>query len=308
MDNLFKAQKIYHAVDAVTPFIVERYVRNKQKQLCADMHYNFQIVIVLNGIEEFVLPDFRTVLYRGQLCWTSCWEPHACRSLHAKTIMVPITLSPEYLGNASTFQDVNWLAPFLAPPAERPQARSRPARGDVLGAAAEIWRLEQRRPKGWRTLQWLKIHELIAKLIAGWGYTQSASQTQMRHQLLTRILPAIALIKNSKHKLPSLTDAAHLCGFGRSQFSTLFSQATGISFGQFAIRARISEAARLLRTTPLPVKAVAYQCGFKDISHFYHVFRRHFQYPPAECRQAAQSFVHINSDQLSTLKIRLPAP
>lgn len=289
MYHFTSVAKIQHKVDAANPFIVERYSRDLHKQLYADMHYNFQIIIVLSGLEEMVYPTFRTVLASGQLCWTSCWEPHACRTTRPNTEMMALTLSPEQLGSASPLQDINWMAPFLAPPAVRPQAHSRAMRQCVHAAAAEIWHLEQRRSVGWRTLQWLKIHELIVHLIAGWHPLQSVRKLPLHQEQLTRILPAIAQMKNSRHQLPSLTDAAHICGLSRSQFSALFSRATGVSFGQFAIRARISEAARLLRTTPLPVKVVASQCGFSDISHFYHVFRHHFQYPPAEFRQLAQS-------------------
>jgi AraC-like DNA-binding protein len=289
MYHLPPAVRIRHRLDASNPFIVERYLRSPHPQLLSDMHYDLQVIVVLSGAEEIVFSSYRTELRSGQICWTSCWEPHAIRTTRANTEMLVITFFPEELGSASPFSDVTWMAPFLTPPAERPQARSRAMRQWVRAAAIEILGMEQEHRAAWRTLQWLKIHELIARLTTGWHPAQSARHAPPHHEQLTRILPAIAQARNSPCRLLSLTDSARLCGLSRSQFSALFTRATGASFGQFAIRVRTSEAARLLRTTELPIKAVANQCGFVNVTHFYHIFRRHFHCPPGKCRQLARS-------------------
>jgi len=285
MYRLPTVTKARHPLDASNPAMVVHYFqRTPQRQFDADTHYNFQIIVVLRGVHEVVFSEFRAAIYSGQIWWASCWEPHACRTSRANTEMAVITLSPELLGSASPFRDVNWLAPFFTPPADRPQANTRAARQTVLTLTRAILDLTQRQPYGWRTLQWLKIHELLVFLTAGWR-PRRAPGTQLYHtENVALLLPALQRIMNHPEAMSSLNEAAHVCGLSRCRFSVLFSKTMGASFKQYALKVRLAGASRLLCTTRLPVKVVAQQCGFKNLTHFYHVFSRHFHVPPARFR------------------------
>lgn len=253
----------------------------------ADTHYNFQIMVVLSGVQEVVYSEYRTTLAGGQLWWASCWEPHASRAARAHTDTVVITLSPELLGSASPFRDVNWLAPFFTPPADRPQARTRAARQKVLALARAILNLMQRQPPGWRTLQWLKIHELLVFLMAGWQPPNMPDRAPRHEDNVALLLPALQRIMDEPNAPATLNGAAKMCGLSRSHFSALFSRTMGTSFKQYALNVRLACASRLLRTTRLPVKTVAQRCGFMNLSHFYHVFFKHFQITPVTFQKQA---------------------
>ena len=290
-----------HPLDASNPFMVARFFQHTpQKQFNADTHYNFQIIVVLSGVQEVVFSEFRTALYSGQLWWASCWEPHASRTARANTEVAVITLSPELLGSASPFRDINWLAPFFTPPADRPQANTRAARLTVLTLARAILDLMQRQPFGWRTLQWLKIHELIVFLTAGWRPRRAPGAPPYHTENVALLLPALQRIMNHPEVMSSLNGAAQVCGLSRSRFSVLFSKTMGVSFKQYALNVRLSGASRLLRTTRLPVKTVAQQCGFKNLTHFYHVFSRKFNVPPAKFRRQASK---IGANGLGLLRL-----
>jgi len=92
------------------------------------------------------------------------------------------------------------------------------------------------------------------------------------------------MAKNLTEKSISLDDAAKSCGIGRSRFSSIFSETMGISFSRFALRSRVSMAAQMLRTSKAPVKEIAEKYGFLELSHFYHVFKNHFNCSPAHYR------------------------
>ena len=236
---------------------------------------------------EVVFPEFRSALSSGQLWWASCWEPHAWRTSRANTDAAVITVLPELLGSASPFCDVNWLAPFFAPPADRPQARTHAARQKVLMLTRAILTLMQRQPPGWRTLQWLKIHELLVFFIAGWRPPRMPGNPSHHADNAALLLPALQRIMDQPNAPLPLAGAARMCGLSRSHFSVLFSKNMGISFKQYSLNVRLAVASRLLRTTRLPVKTVAPRCGFMSLPHFYHAFLKHFHISPAMFRNQA---------------------
>ncbi len=78
--------------------------------------------------------------------------------------------------------------------------------------------------------------------------------------------------------------AAQFC-MTRSHFSRFFRERTGLTPSHFATEVRIQEAARMLRETRAPLKAIAFDCGFANTNHFCKVFRRFFCLSPTALRE-----------------------
>jgi AraC-like DNA-binding protein len=77
-------------------------------------------------------------------------------------------------------------------------------------------------------------------------------------------------------------------GMSRSHFSHYFRTQTGLTPAHYAIEVRIHEAARLLRETISPLKAIAAACGFANTNHFSKVFRRYQHTSPPAYRRATR--------------------
>lgn len=71
-----------------------------------------------------------------------------------------------------------------------------------------------------------------------------------------------------------IDDLAAKLYLSRGQLNRLLKREYGMTFREKMIRARMGQAARLLRYTDLPVYRVAEEVGYSDASSFYHVFRR----------------------------------
>lgn len=86
----------------------------------------------------------------------------------------------------------------------------------------------------------------------------------------------------------SETKLADHCAMSYFHFSRTFRRVTGVTLREYILRERVSRAARLLLNAPdLSVKAVGFEAGFRDLSHFARMFRRYQGVAPSEYRRAA---------------------
>lgn len=80
---------------------------------------------------------------------------------------------------------------------------------------------------------------------------------------------------------------ADLAGISVGYLHQVFA-AHGGTFGTCLLELRLERVARLLRNPDqqhLPVSTIALRCGFRDLSHFGRVFRRHYGSPPGRWRK-----------------------
>ncbi|HKB04064.1 MAG TPA: helix-turn-helix domain-containing protein [Gemmataceae bacterium] len=83
-----------------------------------------------------------------------------------------------------------------------------------------------------------------------------------------------------------LDRTAAALGMSRRRFTSLFRHATGTSWSAYLTRLRIDYACRLLRESPRSVIAIAFECGYEDLSCFYRAFKRQTGQPPRAWRQS----------------------
>jgi AraC-like DNA-binding protein len=282
MDKFTGIKKVFHHLDIDTPFsVVGGYLREGKGLFHGDSHYAPQMVIVLSGQQEVYYPDFHDTFEAGQVWWTSCWEPHVNRVTGNYFSYVAVTISLDAIGSLVPFHEIDWLMPFFLHPSERPKPTGRKLRCEILRLGREILRLDEHKPYGFQTMQWLKIHEIILKNFLLLDHTPDGGHRARRSGII-QILPAIQLVKSKLDQVISLEEAAAECSLSKSRFSEIFTKNMNVSFSRFALRVRISTAAHMLRNSNLSIKEVAARCGFQETSHFYHVFARNFKCTPNE--------------------------
>lgn len=95
----------------------------------------------------------------------------------------------------------------------------------------------------------------------------------------------------SRHFMSPLrtSDIAAAVGWSRDHLMESFRAICGLTVWEYVTRVRVSEAARLLANTDLPVLAVATRSGFSSTSRLYDAFHRYHASTPAQYRRAHQS-------------------
>ena len=116
-----------------------------------------------------------------------------------------------------------------------------------------------------RSLVYGLFHELLCEL--------NFSET-MRSPFRT-ILPAVSLIENDPASDDPIPALAELCKLSQTRFRQLFSEYTGgLSPVDYRNKLRIEKADRLIRSESVTVEQAARDSGFRDLSHFYRIYKR----------------------------------
>lgn len=88
----------------------------------------------------------------------------------------------------------------------------------------------------------------------------------------------------------TVEDGAALCYYSSSHFMKYFKRYMGMPFTQYLNEFRLEKAGGFLRTTSMPVTAVAQRCGFDNISYFNRLFRQRYGWTPGEYRRGGNGF------------------
>jgi len=253
---------------------------DKRQDALSDMHYEPEVGIVLKGRMRREYEGWRADFNAGDVWLCGMWEPHGYRIMTEPCEVVVLVFLPEMF-TAAVRTSIDWLEPFGCPPQQRPKVGAGD-RSRVLRIAADL--LESERLPGAQQTAWrvLLLQELLLMLRTGWSVP--ANETALNTQTYRRFEPAIRLVFETT-RFVTVAEAAKRCGMGRNTFSTLFKTVTGISFAHFSLQYRLNAAARLLTAGSLPVKAVAKECGFTDVSHFHRCFSDYAGVSPARYRR-----------------------
>ncbi len=287
MDSLksIKVEKQTHLeLSVLSPFgIVAEYSSGPYAFFRGDSHYALQICIVLHGEAETMLENFSARYGTGDLWWNMCWEPHAYRLSGKRNFVIAINIDMEQLGACSPFDDCNWLAPFTANPEQRYRPRSDEERAYILDVGRKLFHFYRKRGNNWRISSWLLIHEMLIFAINRMNHPDPDIKLEKSsHNSFMRIRKALNRVWVSNARPPSLAEAAALCSLSTSRFSELFRMSMGGSYGKFAARIRMTNAAKDLLAGHYSIEEIALKWGFFDASHFGHAFKKFYRISPGQ--------------------------
>ncbi|EAS45121.1 DNA-binding response regulator [Photobacterium profundum] len=98
------------------------------------------------------------------------------------------------------------------------------------------------------------------------------------------IKPALIIIDQNISAPLREEDLANACQYSPTYFSRLFHNVMGVTLKQYIIKKRLDLACGLLISDREKISSVATSAGFKDVSYFSRVFKKHIGCSPGEFR------------------------
>lgn len=147
---------------------------------------------------------------------------------------------------------------------------------------AMLWEY-QNRYRGYSWALRLKLIELLITLMRDTQFNIAIKG--LKPWTNSRIQDAILYLNTDYMNPISVQDVLESCRLSRSHFHARFKEETGRTFVDYLSTLRCNRAAELLVTTDRTVLTISTECGFNNISHFYHVFRQKYGTSPAKYRR-----------------------
>ena len=261
--------------------VLVEYRRDPMPSFEGDMHYALQFCVIMHGGMELLFDGFSRRFEPGEICWTMFWEPHGYRFTARRNLAVTVNIDVDFLGNCDPFGECNWLLPFVMRP-ERRYCPTTPGEREFCRAhAAQLLKTWRRRGTNWKVEGWLLVHQLILMAVNGLAGENAGDRPEIAENF-SRIKAAVNLVRSTDGRAPSLDEAAGACALSPSRFSEIFRHSLGVSYGKFALRARLAAAAKELKSGNEVIEEVAEKWGFFDGSHFCHAFKKLYGCSPRQ--------------------------
>ncbi len=231
-------------------------------------HRNYELVYVFEGTFEITIDGRKTLLSAGDFALTLSNEAHGHKSIGHARCWFGI-FSPDYVpefhaavkGKTAAdcrFQCDESLLPYLK-------------ENLLFPGTPNSYRL--------RAALYLLCGEFLQN-------TTLIERSNPECALMNDIVDYIS--ENYRNKL-ILKDVAAALGYDYFYFSKLFHQIFGESFNEYLSTYRFNAALRALRSTDLPISAIAIESGFQSIRSFNDIFLKRMGLSPAQYRKQQNS-------------------
>jgi AraC-like DNA-binding protein len=151
----------------------------------------------------------------------------------------------------------------------------------------EAWQIMvgmQNRDEFGRLMEFLRLLHLFAESDEKTPLASPAYSPSLREKDISRIDQVIRFLRERKHEVVRLEEAASVARMTPKSFCRFFKANTGRTLIQYLNELRIGEACRLLLETDRPITEIALESGFNNLSNFNRRFREVKQLSPREFR------------------------
>jgi AraC family transcriptional regulator len=121
------------------------------------------------------------------------------------------------------------------------------------------------------------IQEMLTELLM----VSPENNLEVKNQNIT---DTIFYIESNFRKELTLNDLASVAAISPYHYSRIFKKKTGYSPYEYIVMIRINHAKKLLKTSNMRIKEIAYETGFNSESNFVTSFKKHTHYTPKEFR------------------------
>ncbi len=159
-----------------------------------------------------------------------------------------------------------------------------PEAGSVV---SELLRLSACQPLGWQRRGAALVTDVLLRVVQERPELLCPTTSPLAVTVFKVLQPALQFAEDHFQDRVTVAGMAKAAACSVRHLRRLFQKALGMSPKRWLMGRRLQKVAHLLAFTDLPIKAIAAECGFEDLPHFYRLFRRRFGQSPSNFRRLA---------------------
>lgn len=129
-----------------------------------------------------------------------------------------------------------------------------------------------------------KLHSYILHVVAEILKDIPANELNISGEL-KKINPSIKLMNDEFRSNPVLEEIAQKSNMAPNYFHRVFKSHFGITPYNYMLKLRMEHAIKMLTTTNMNVKEVAFESGYNNEFYFYRQFKKHYNYSPGKLKK-----------------------
>lgn len=268
------------------------------RQVNVDRHLS--LAMMIKGSGHFLMDGVAQVCsYDSGFCYLTCAaDPFTCMDFfpaYHDLKLVIVHFSLEWLAVFTPLMEgVGQGECWFIHPQRRAGVRRLPMSTKQLAIAEQL--MSDGIPGN--AMQALKLHTQAMELL--WGIAQrlsseddalalvpaeEGSSPRINRRERRRLLAARAYIQEHCLEPLQVADISQKIGIGHGALKRQFHELFGTSVYSYVLDCRLEHASRLLRESDMPVKDVAWRCGFAHSSHLSRLFRQRHGMSPKMFRE-----------------------
>jgi len=164
-----------------------------------------------------------------------------------------------------------------------------PIYNDIANIILKIHTEASNKDTGYEILIRAYLCEIIGLLVREYKADTTSQNVETQKESLVNLELSMAYINENLDKKLSLEEIAHVAGFSRTYFSSIFTKFNGLSPWEYITIRRIEKSKHLLKYTSHPIILIAQNCGFSNLSNFNRLFLRIVGTSPSKYRASFKS-------------------
>ncbi|MCR5774694.1 MAG: AraC family transcriptional regulator [Lachnospiraceae bacterium] len=244
-------------------------------------HYHdfCEITYVISGVANYYINGTEYGVEPGDIIIFNQVEPHGWIVQGGVMEVLVLTFVPEIVADPASPYDDEYLKPFfyLGSHFKNLISSSDKRTKEIYETMDEISREARRREKGFEGMIRADILRILTLLVRHYERENSEFDISLneKKRSMKRLEQAIYYINSHYTEHVTLEEVASLAYMSPNYFSSYFKNVTSRGFSDYITMLRLNRVRELFLTTDRTVSSIAMECGFRNMSNFYRLYKKH---------------------------------
>lgn len=228
-------------------------------------HYEIEILYCAKGSYKIIINNEPYLIKEGYLAFISCLVPHETKETNENSLHLLIEAGPLFLGDY--FDKITALS-FNSPIFRLNETEF----GKEIKKLLEEIIEQKLNLQGNKLIIRGNVTKLFGLFLQEFSFNEQKEERKDTVKIIN-IEKVLDLIHRSYSEKITVTQAAQVAGYGKSNFCKIFKNTTGVTFHQYLNRYRTERSKFFLRHSDMSVFEIAENVGFSDSKTYCRVFK-----------------------------------